>query len=85
MASEQIFTAAADDVVPGYNVKLFGSMLSSLTQREFSVSVPVKYYEIGNLVFSAQALGVIAVISVFVIPAGCLVAGFIIWLKRRKK
>ena len=85
VASEQIFTAAADDVVPGYNVKLFGSMLSSLTQREFSVSVPVKYYEIGNLVFSAQALGVIAVISVFVIPAGCLVAGFIIWLKRRKK
>lgn len=85
VASEQIFTAAADDVVPGYNVKLFGSMLSSLAQREFSVSVPVKYYEIGNLVFSAQALGVIAVISVFVIPAGCLVAGFIIWLKRRKK
>ncbi len=85
VASEQIFTAAADDVVPGYNVKLFGSMLSSLARREFSMSVPVKYYDIGNLAFSAQTLTVAAVIAVFVLPAGCLVAGFVIWLRRRKK
>lgn len=85
VASEQIFTAAADDVVPGYNVRLFGSMLSSLTDRESSISVPVKYYDIGNLAFNAQTLSIVAVVSVIVFPAGCIVTGFIIWLRRRKR
>lgn len=85
VASEQIFTASADDVVPGYNVRLFCSMLSSLMDRESSISVPVKYYDIGNLAFSARTLSIVAVVSVIVLPAGCLVAGFVIWLRRRKR
>ncbi|MCM1124290.1 MAG: Gldg family protein [Eubacterium sp.] len=85
VATEQMFTANADDIVPGYNVKLFCSMVSSLAKREDSVAVPVKYYEIGNLIFSARSVYIVGFVSVILLPIGCLVAGFIIWLKRRKK
>lgn len=85
VATEQMFTANADDVVPGYNVKLFSSMVSSLAERENSLAVPVKYYEIGNLIFSARAVYIVGVVSVIVIPIGCLIAGLVIWLRRRKK
>ena len=85
LATEQMFTANADDIVPGYNVKLFSSIVSSLAERETSVTVPVKYYEIGNLIFNARAVYIIGLMSVIVIPIGCLIAGLIIWLKRRRK
>ena len=85
VATEQMFTANADDIVPGYNVKLFSSMISSLAERENSVAVPVKYYEIGNLAFSARAVYIVGLVSVILIPVGCLIAGLVIWLKRRKK
>lgn len=85
VATEQMFTANADDVVPGYNVKLFSSMVSSLAERGNSLAVPVKYYEIGNLIFSARAVYIVGVVSVIVIPIGCLIAGLVIWLRRRKK
>lgn len=84
LATEQMFTSDADDVVPGYNVKLFSSMVSSLAEREDSVAVPVKYYEIGNLMFSTRAAYIVGLLSVIVLPIGCLTAGLIIWLKRRK-
>lgn len=85
VASGQIFTSLADDVVPGYNVKLFGSILASLSEREVSVSVPVKYYEIGNLAFSARTVYMVEAVYVFILPIGCLLVGFIIWFRRRKR
>lgn len=85
LATEQMFTASADDVVPGYNVKLFSSMLSSLAERDDSVAIPVKYYENSNLVFNAQTVYTVGIVSVFLLPIICLVNGLIIWLRRRKK
>lgn len=84
LATEQMFTASADDVVPGYNVKLFSSMLSSLAERDDSVAIPVKYYENSNLVFNAQTVYTVGIVAVFLIPIVCLVNGLIIWLRRRK-
>ncbi len=85
VTSETLFTAEADAVVPGYNVKLFGGVISSLADREASVSVPAKYYEIGNLAFSAGTVYIVAIVAIFVLPLGCLIAGLVIWLRRRKK
>lgn len=85
VATEQMFTAGADDIVPGYNVKLFGKILSSLADRENSVAIPVKYYEIGNLILNARIIYIAAFIAVVLLPAGCLIAGLVIWLRRRKK
>ena len=85
VTTEYMFTAGADDIVPGYNVKLFGSILASLADRDTSVVVPVKYYELPGLVFSAQTVYIVAFISIIVLPAGCLIFGLVIWLRRRKR
>lgn len=84
VATEQMFTSGADDIVPGYNVKLFGNIVASLANRETSVVIPIKYYEIGNLIFSAgTVVGVFIVIGMLTL--GCLIAGLVIWLIRRRK
>lgn len=85
VANESMFTTVADEMAPGYNVKLFGSMISALADHESSVAVPVKSFEIGNLVFRAQTIYLAGIVAVFVLPIGALAAGFIIWLRRRKK
>ncbi|MDE6747844.1 MAG: Gldg family protein [Lachnospiraceae bacterium] len=84
-ASENMFSEAADSVVPGNNVKLFSSILSSLVEHESSVSIPVKYYDAAALIFSTRDIVVVGIISILVIPICCLVIGFVIWLSRRKR
>lgn len=85
VSTEYVFTSGADDIVPGYNVKLFGSILASLANRDTSVMVPVKYYELSNLVFSAQTVYIVAFVSIIILPLGCLIIGLVIWLRRRKR
>lgn len=85
VASEEMFTTDVDNIVSGYNVKLFGSILADLTDSETSVVIPVKFYEIGNLIFSARTVYIVAIVSVILMPMGCLIIGLIIWLRRRKK
>lgn len=85
ISTEQMFTSGADSVVPGYNAKLFSGIVASLADHDISTAIPVKYYEIGNLIFSAGTVLVVAIVSIFVLPIGCLVTGFIIWFRRRKK
>lgn len=84
-ASENMFTEAADSIVPGNNVKLFSSILSSLVEHESSVSIPVKYYDATPLIFSTRDIVVVGIISILVIPICCLVIGFVIWFSRRKR
>lgn len=85
VSTEYMFTAGADDIVPGYNVKLFGSILASLANRNTSVVIPVKYYELPNLIFNAQTVYIVAIISIIILPFGCLIIGLVIWLRRRKR
>ena len=84
VATEQMFTAQADNIVPGYNVKLFGNIVASLTEQEVPVVVPVKYYEIGNLVFSAGTV-LTVIIGIIAAVVLCLAAGIWIPLRRRRK
>lgn len=85
VANESMFTTIADDMVPGYNVKFFCSIISSLADRESSVAIPAKSFEIGNLVFNAKTVYLTGIIAIFILPVGALTAGLVIWLKRRKK
>lgn len=85
VASEQMFTSMADEVVPGYNVKLFGSVIASLADREDSVAIPIKYYATGYLAFNAQTVYTVGFVAVILIPLVCLINGLVIWLIRRKK
>lgn len=85
VSTEYMFTTEADDIVPGYNVKLFGSILACLADRDMSVVVPVKYYELPNLVFNARTVYIVALVSIIILPFCCLVIGLVLWLRRRKR
>ena len=84
VATEQMFTYEVDSVVPGYNVKLFGNIVASLADRDVSVTVPIKYYEIGNLVFRERTV-MISFIVIFLLAIGCLLAAIFVPLRRRNK
>jgi ABC-2 type transport system permease protein len=85
VACESMFTSVADDVVPGYNMKFFSGMISALAEHESSVAIPAKSYSIGYLSFNAKTAYLVGVTAIFVLPLGLLIAGLIIWLRRRKK
>ena len=84
VATEQMFTQEADNVVPGYNVKLFSGIVASLAERDILVTVPIKYYEIGNLAFSAETVKVASRI-ILLIVIFCIVSAIYIPLTRRRK
>lgn len=84
VATEQMFTYDADSMVPGYNVKLFGNIVASLANRDMSVTVPIKYYEIGNLVFRERTVRISLAIN-FLLAAACLLAAIFVPLRRRHK
>ncbi len=84
VATEYLFTSDADEMFPGNNMKLFGSMVSALSDRTVSTFIPVKYFTGGYLIFNAAVILLAEILAVIVIPAGCLVIGFIIWFKRRR-
>ncbi|MCM1154612.1 MAG: Gldg family protein [Roseburia sp.] len=81
---EFFFTTDADSIVPGNNVKFFGSVLSALTDHENSILIPVKQYT-QLLAFSTRTAAIVGVIAIVVIPLCCLLAGLGIWLYRRRK
>lgn len=84
VATEQMFAEDTDNVVPGYNVKLFGGIVASLAEREISVTVPIKYYEIGNLAFSAKTVKLSSRIILYIVCLFLVLAVFIP-LRRRHK
>ncbi len=85
VGGESLFTSLADDMAPGNNVKLFGSMISMLADHESSVAIPVKSLSMPNLVFKAQTAYIAAVLCVIVVPLVTLAAGLVIWLRRRRR
>lgn len=84
VSTEEMFTSEADNVVPGYNAKLFGSIVADLADRDVSMGIPVKYYEIGNFAFSARTVFLVGVL-IFLMVIFCLSSGLVIWIRRRRK
>jgi len=85
VGGESLFTGDADDMAPGNNVKLFGSMISNLAEHEVPVAIPVKSFSMQNLTFRAQTAYLAAVLCVVVAPLATLATGFVIWLRRRRR
>lgn len=82
---DQIFTDDANNWASGSNLVLFTNTVSSFVDHEVSVSVPVKSYELSYLIIPQGTAALIGLITVIIVPVGCLAAGFIIWFRRRKR
>lgn len=84
-SSAEIFSEAADTIVAGNNKKLFEDAVRSFGTVENSVSVPVKSYYDGILTVPASEFLLVGLLMVLALPIGLLVAGFVIWMQRRKQ
>ena len=82
---DQLFTDEANSMVSGANLVLFTNTLSSFVDHEVSVSIPVKSYEISYLTVPQAKSVLVGLMTMIVIPVGCLAAGFVIWFRRRKR
>lgn len=82
---EQLFTEDADQMVSGANQMLFTNIAGSFADHEVSVSIPVKNYEVSNLTMTQSDIIVTGGITAVLLPIGCLVTGFVIWFRRRKR
>ncbi|MBR6402796.1 MAG: Gldg family protein [Eubacterium sp.] len=74
-----------DNAVSGYNVKLFGNMISNLVDHETTVSIPVKSIEPQYVTVPSSYMIIIGVLFIFVIPLILIVLGIFIWVRRKKK
>lgn len=81
----QLFTDEVNSIVSGSNMALFTNTVGSFVNHDVSVSVPVKSYELSYLIVPQSTANLIGLITVIILPVGCLVAGFIIWFRRRKR
>lgn len=81
---EDFFTDDASSMVSGANQMIFNNIMGSFSDNEVSVSIPVKSYEISSLMVPQVNIVAIGIIVAVVLPFGCLIAGFVIWFRRRK-
>lgn len=84
-SSDQIFTDEANSRVADANRRLFVNTVGSFVNHEVSVSIPVKSYETTYLVVAQSEAVALGILLTLVLPAGCLVWGFVIWFRRRKR
>ena len=82
---DQLFTDEANSMVSGANQVLFTNTVSSFVDHEVSVSIPAKSYEISYLTVPQSKAVLVGLMTVIVVPVGCLAAGFVIWFRRRKR
>ena len=81
----EMFADAANQMVSGANLLLFTNTISQFVDHEVSVSIPVKSYEVSTLTLTQSNIVLIAAITTVILPIACLILGFVIWFKRRRK
>jgi len=83
--SESMFTANANTVVSGANGVLFNNCISTFINQDITNVVPVKSYSIQYITTTEADTIFLGICTAVVIPVFTLVAGLVIWLKRRKR
>lgn len=83
--SAELFSEVVDERVAGNNKKLFEGTVSGFASVEDNVSIPPKSYYAGLLTVSMLDVMVAGLLMVLAVPIALLVAGFVIWLQRRKR
>ena len=81
----QIFSDEINNMVAGANQMVFSNMVGTFAEHEVSVAIPVKSYELSNLTVTKSNVIFWGALTVIILPVACLIVGFVIWLRRRKK
>ncbi len=81
----ELFTDGANQMVSGANQLLFINTISSFVDHEVSVSIPVKSYEVSALTLTQSNIIFLGLLTTILMPIACLIIGFVVWFKRRRK
>lgn len=86
-SSSTIFSDGANQVVSGNNSKLFSDAVTTLvnSEGEETAVIPVKDFSVSTLTVSATVTLLGALFGIIVIPVLLLIAGIVIWVRRRKR
>lgn len=85
-ASEYIFTQSADTAVSGTNSILFTNVLDEIVDSDVeAISIPAKSYNLSTITVTQSDFIFISLITIIILPAGMLLAGIVIWIKRRRR
>ena len=84
-ACGEMFTDSADQMVAGANTKLFNGILTSLSDLEVTISIPVKSMEVEYLSLSTAEIGLWRMVCLVLVPIALVVAGIVVFVRRRKK
>ena len=85
VGSEQLFTESADSVVSGANLKVFSNMMGKLVGRESTISISSKSFDTSYVMIDMYSAVMLSAIVTFILPVTCVVIGFVIWFRRRKR
>lgn len=83
--SADLLTDSASNMVYGNNATLFSGILSQYGSSEAASVVPVKSYQASNLTITQGTIIAGGIFCVLLLPAGLLITGIVIWVKRRKR
>ena len=81
----QIFTDSASEMVGGSNQQLLVNVISNFGGSEVNVYIPVKSLEVPYLTLSQSDIVLLTFVTTILLPVACLIVGFVIWFKRRRK
>lgn len=85
VSSSTILEESADQMVSGGNSKLFMNALSWMCGHTTTVSVPVKSMSVDYLTVTSASGSFWSILVIGIIPGIILIAGLVIWLRRRKQ
>ena len=84
-SSDTIFSDSASQMVYGNNATLFTGAISQFAGSEVTSVVPVKSYDYAQLVINQAGIIVAGLIIAILVPVLLLIAGIVIWVRRRRK
>ena len=84
LTTENLLQDEINATVAGANYELLMNAVSNMVEHEVTVSIPAKSYQIDTLTVPRSSFYIWGLITLFLLPAGLLVSGIVIWVKRRK-
>jgi len=84
-SSSYITNDAANLQVSGNNYKMVMNSLSWLCGLDSSIAIDAKSFSMEYLQITANETNRWTIITVIVLPAFCLVTGFVVWIRRRRR
>ena len=83
--SEALFTEDANEMVAGANLQLFSNVWSYLVEHRLTVSIPAKSLDSGIITVPGGTSAWISIALAGYVPLNLLIAGVVIWRRRRRR